>query len=74
MGCKSSKDDDVSGSDTCTGVDGNQAFGGHGHIDNDPVGWLYPKLSPHRPRQVLDSFVELRVRDLASLNAEGCTC
>lgn len=66
--------DNVSRSDSRAGVDGDQAFNGHGHVDDNPISRLNPKLLLQGSCKVLDSFVKLCVGDLTPLNGGEDTC
>jgi len=40
LGCKSPEDDGMDGSYPSTGVGGEEGFGDHGHIDDDPISFF----------------------------------
>ena len=68
--CKSSKNDDMGGSNSRTSMNGNERFNGHGHVDNDSISWHYLELSLHSPSQSFTSLMELPVGDLTPLNKQ----
>ena len=68
MGCESPEDYYVSGSYPGTGVDGNEGFDCHRHVDDNFVSRSNIELSFHCASQSLAPTMELFERNLTSLN------
>lgn len=66
--------DHVSRSDSSAGVDGDQTFNGHRHVDDHPIPRLNSEFLPQSSCEVLNSFVKLDIGDLAPLNIGNVTC
>jgi len=45
IGRKSTKNHGMNGAQTCTGQHGHHGLRNHGHIDNNPIALLYPRIS-----------------------------
>lgn len=67
VGREAAEDDDMDCSNACAGVDGYQAFEGHGHVDDNFVSGFDCELLPECPSEGFDSAMEVLVGDLASL-------